>query len=1052
MALHLAQKIAVLALCVPQEGVAAKLRLRTQRSTGVRTYNHTEIPGLGEGLLCTDTHANWVDLEGDSCQDYLANELCDRSKGTDSAHKSVTNWVGQNLGDALTSNTVCCACGGGTLSAAPARSKCNGSCAELQDAAVQQAASQVHEQYQQQAQATGQAVSTAGASALAFAAVEMNAKVANVTALIQNSSREQTDQALQSEELRFGQLTFGSDAISQLAKSNFASLGGNAAAFQLSTQISMADDERLKTIAEETDTKFKEARKAWEETRDLALEALMASNQAGKSASDNLNSALANLSAGMRGIEEVAGNAAAAEQAAREVQEKTRVVAEVTQQVQELDANVTRQLHSLQQEFNQPVVLPSAIMGLSSAMAEESDANAQVAKIERRLQNAIAASPAAAQMPIITPPAIGAETTSDQASANAGPSAVTMPTGGQQPGAPVPRISTAPAVGEEPSATQAGADPGPSAVTSPTAGQQPSQPAGSTVTNSSAGATIASTPAIPASAADTLPASSPPTTGEQTATQATTTLQPSAPRAKLIIEGDYATVVTNKASFLEECSVTMAPATCVDVYAGSIVVVVAATEQETLDTSVAKVAAQGMVLPSIGSFSVTVSPCTGPAPSAAISPTVATIGEASAAAPGAAPAAELGAAPAAAPVAAPAAAPIAVFAAAPSAAPAAVLPAAPAAANAEPSVVSSSAPAIGAESSVTQASANAGPSAVVSPAAPKIGAQPSASQASAKARPSSVVSPAAPAISTEPIASQGGANTESSAVVSRTAPAIGSKPTSSQAAANAGPFAATIAGPNLQPTVNSPEIAALEEQLAAALSRRDAAASRVEAIESLGAGSAAPINISGTEEAMNRRQELEQELETLQSAENNSAAVAVQQELVSEDPSVAAARAQVASLQSQVNSAQHAPQPTLAPCSNITVHCWQQELANTGKAKADAMVQSVQADLTRARSEQALKAQYAGRALTAVQAQSLQTSLDNARRTAYNEQIRALQSQLSAAHRAQELHIMIANAECDAAPGETTDTGLTPDALVDRNAALVRQLDADLTTLEQKAR
>lgn len=531
-----------------------------------------------------------------------------------------------------------------TNTSAGAVTGCNGTCAELKEAAAQEAASKVQDEYEKAAQATGKAVSTAGASAVAQAAVEVNAQVAKVNSELQASSRVQTGNALDGEEMRFGQLTDGADVISQVAKANFVNLGGDVAAFQVSAQLSLGDSSRLEDVANQTNVKFQEAHKAWEETRELAMEALIASNQAGQAASANLNSELGNLSASMEGIEEIAAKASSAEQAARAVQEKTRVVADITQQVQDLDQSVSNQLGLLQEQFKSPVVLPAMVLDLNSAIEEQANANAAVAAMRSQI----------ASVATVTP--------------------------------------------------------------------------------------------------------------------------------------------------------------------------------------------------------------------------------------------------------------------------------------------------------------------------------------------------------------------------------------------------------------------AMQEELAAAIERADSAASKVSEISSLTQGSAAATNSSGVQAAMDRRQALEEALETLLSAGNSSLADALQQQLVAlnvaEDPSVATARQQVASLQSQVDAAQQSPQPTIAPCSNTTVHGWQQELANTQLATAEAMALYTEAAVNMTRSTQALNAQLSNATLTAEQAQGVQTSLDNTLLTGLTAQADALQSQLTAAARAEELRDMIAGADCDAALANTSmiDTNMTPVELADRNDILIQHLDADIAAMEQNAR
>eukprot|EP00931_Biecheleriopsis_adriatica_P026723 TRINITY_DN1621_c0_g1_i9.p1 TRINITY_DN1621_c0_g1~~TRINITY_DN1621_c0_g1_i9.p1 ORF type:complete len:486 (-),score=114.25 TRINITY_DN1621_c0_g1_i9:274-1731(-) len=79
--------------------------------------------------------------------------------------------------------------------------------------------------------------------------------------------------------------------------------------------------------------------------------------------------------------------------------------------------------------------------------------------------------------------------------------------------------------------------------------------------------------------------------------------------AKVVVEGDYETVVTDKSKFLEECSATLAPVKCVDVHPGSIVVEVdsdsgSSTAAEDLQTAVTNLRTNDLVLPSFGKLPV----------------------------------------------------------------------------------------------------------------------------------------------------------------------------------------------------------------------------------------------------------------------------------------------------------------------------------------------------------------------------------------------------------------------------------------------------------------
>eukprot|EP00930_Biecheleria_cincta_P023408 TRINITY_DN1691_c0_g3_i1.p1 TRINITY_DN1691_c0_g3~~TRINITY_DN1691_c0_g3_i1.p1 ORF type:complete len:2461 (+),score=365.35 TRINITY_DN1691_c0_g3_i1:773-7384(+) len=70
----------------------------------------------------------------------------------------------------------------------------------------------------------------------------------------------------------------------------------------------------------------------------------------------------------------------------------------------------------------------------------------------------------------------------------------------------------------------------------------------------------------------------------------------------LTLDGDYASTVTDKAQFLSECSVVLAPATCVDVQPGSIILTLGGASLAVLDQAASDVSTQGLVLPTFGTL------------------------------------------------------------------------------------------------------------------------------------------------------------------------------------------------------------------------------------------------------------------------------------------------------------------------------------------------------------------------------------------------------------------------------------------------------------------
>lgn len=68
------------------------------------------------------------------------------------------------------------------------------------------------------------------------------------------------------------------------------------------------------------------------------------------------------------------------------------------------------------------------------------------------------------------------------------------------------------------------------------------------------------------------------------------------------LDGDFATVVSNKTQFLEECSALLTPATCVDVVPGSIILTIGGASSEVLDKAESTVTEEGLKLPSFGTL------------------------------------------------------------------------------------------------------------------------------------------------------------------------------------------------------------------------------------------------------------------------------------------------------------------------------------------------------------------------------------------------------------------------------------------------------------------
>eukprot|EP00930_Biecheleria_cincta_P035884 TRINITY_DN24645_c0_g1_i1.p1 TRINITY_DN24645_c0_g1~~TRINITY_DN24645_c0_g1_i1.p1 ORF type:complete len:771 (+),score=113.58 TRINITY_DN24645_c0_g1_i1:261-2315(+) len=73
----------------------------------------------------------------------------------------------------------------------------------------------------------------------------------------------------------------------------------------------------------------------------------------------------------------------------------------------------------------------------------------------------------------------------------------------------------------------------------------------------------------------------------------------------LTLDGDFQTVVTDKAMFLQECSGRLAPARCVDVKPGSILLTVAGASMQVLKAAESIVTSFGLSLPSFGTLRLT---------------------------------------------------------------------------------------------------------------------------------------------------------------------------------------------------------------------------------------------------------------------------------------------------------------------------------------------------------------------------------------------------------------------------------------------------------------
>eukprot|EP00931_Biecheleriopsis_adriatica_P085849 TRINITY_DN60634_c0_g1_i1.p1 TRINITY_DN60634_c0_g1~~TRINITY_DN60634_c0_g1_i1.p1 ORF type:complete len:211 (+),score=44.38 TRINITY_DN60634_c0_g1_i1:57-689(+) len=75
---------------------------------------------------------------------------------------------------------------------------------------------------------------------------------------------------------------------------------------------------------------------------------------------------------------------------------------------------------------------------------------------------------------------------------------------------------------------------------------------------------------------------------------------------EVVLEGDYDALVSDKVLFLEECSTLLHPVRCVDVRPGSIIVALAATRHEELEEAEARLAAEGLELPTFGRLTMQV--------------------------------------------------------------------------------------------------------------------------------------------------------------------------------------------------------------------------------------------------------------------------------------------------------------------------------------------------------------------------------------------------------------------------------------------------------------
>ena len=69
--------------------------------------------------------------------------------------------------------------------------------------------------------------------------------------------------------------------------------------------------------------------------------------------------------------------------------------------------------------------------------------------------------------------------------------------------------------------------------------------------------------------------------------------------------GDYNTIVgSNKSQFLAECSLKIAPARCIDVQSGSILITILGTDESELDQVETSLESDGLDLPSFPALSI----------------------------------------------------------------------------------------------------------------------------------------------------------------------------------------------------------------------------------------------------------------------------------------------------------------------------------------------------------------------------------------------------------------------------------------------------------------
>lgn len=66
----------------------------------------------------------------------------------------------------------------------------------------------------------------------------------------------------------------------------------------------------------------------------------------------------------------------------------------------------------------------------------------------------------------------------------------------------------------------------------------------------------------------------------------------------IVLQGDFSSVVTDQAQFLQECSTELVPATCVNVGSGSIVLTVGGGSQAVVEAATSQIATEGLDLPS----------------------------------------------------------------------------------------------------------------------------------------------------------------------------------------------------------------------------------------------------------------------------------------------------------------------------------------------------------------------------------------------------------------------------------------------------------------------